>query len=973
MSDPSLRILLVEDNPADARLIPELLRMAGARDLEISSVPRLSEATPILARGGIDLILLDLNLPDSTGLETLTRALAAAAQTPVIVLTGLHDERVGMQALQAGAQDYLVKGQVSGELLVRSIRYGLERSAREHEQRETEASEKLLAQAGEELANSLDERTTLCSIARLIVPRLADWCVIDLLDESGEIEVREVIAEKAELEERLREMWTRDPHPRSPDTHPLREAHREGETRLLPMVNDELSRRAAQDPTDLQMLRELAPESGMQMNMVVRGRVLGTLMLGRVDPGRRLTERDLALVGEVGRRAALALENARLYSAACEAQRRAERAAERIQHQEALTAALSAALKPQQVAAALIQHILSTLRAPAGAMYLLREDFAGFDLVRAVGLSRANLERWQRIAWEERNPLSDAARLEEPVIVRADEWEVRYPGLCPLSAAGGPVVVVSLAAGTGCLGALALELSSAGAREDDLAVLLACTRKCAIAMERALLYAREERARSEAEIAARSRDEVLGVVAHDLRNPLASIASYASLLGDVAPDEQRRKYLGAISAATQRMDRLIQDLLDVSSLDAGRFRIEIRSESIQSLLHEATETMQVEAARKNVAVIFSASECVPRIPMDRDRMLQVLGNLLGNAVRFTPSGGQVTLRAETHGREVLFLVTDSGRGIPAEHQPRLFDRFWQAETTKSAGVGLGLTIAKGIVEAHLGRIGVESKPGAGCTFFFALPIDDSDSTDGGPAPALLDETVVDEAPEPQTAPIRVLLVDDHPALRRGLEEQLRRSGGFEVVGTASTGEEALEQTRLRKPDVVLMDLVMPGMGGLEAMRLIRERFPEAKVLAVTAESEGDALLPVLRAGGSGFVRKITAHDDLLPAVRAAARDETFLYASGNQLVLREYMAAAEHDAMLKSLAKHDRDILALAAEGFNSAEIGKRLFLSPKTVDSYRSRAMRKLGLSHRSELVQFALSTGLLTLESGRTTPASR
>lgn len=181
----------------------------------------------------------------------------------------------------------------------------------------------------------------------------------------------------------------------------------------------------------------------------------------------------------------------------------------------------------------------------------------------------------------------------------------------------------------------------------------------------------------------------------------------------------------------------------------------------------------------------------------------------------------------------------------------------------------------------------------------------------------------------------------------------------------------MEKTRLHEPDVALMDLVMPGMGGLTAIRLIRERFPQVKVLAVTAEAERDALLPVLRAGGSGFIRKTTAHEDLLPALGTAARDEVFLYPSGNHLLLRDYIAVAEHETRLQSLSEHERNILALAAEGYSSAEIGRRLYLSPKTVDSYRSRAMRSLRLSRRTELVRFALNTGLLSLEREHPEPA--
>jgi DNA-binding NarL/FixJ family response regulator len=191
--------------------------------------------------------------------------------------------------------------------------------------------------------------------------------------------------------------------------------------------------------------------------------------------------------------------------------------------------------------------------------------------------------------------------------------------------------------------------------------------------------------------------------------------------------------------------------------------------------------------------------------------------------------------------------------------------------------------------------------------------------------------------------IRILLVDDHPVLRSGLEALLDLEEGMQVVGQASTGEEGVDKARLVRPDVVVMDLAMPGMDGLEATR--------------------EFLLPVLEAGGSGFVRKTSADEDLIHAIRTVARGEVFLYPSATRLLLRQYRAVDEKgaDDPLEKLSEREREVLGLTAEGFSSAEIGKKLFLSPKTVDTYRARLMQKLGLSHRSELVRLALQTGLL------------
>jgi DNA-binding NarL/FixJ family response regulator len=211
--------------------------------------------------------------------------------------------------------------------------------------------------------------------------------------------------------------------------------------------------------------------------------------------------------------------------------------------------------------------------------------------------------------------------------------------------------------------------------------------------------------------------------------------------------------------------------------------------------------------------------------------------------------------------------------------------------------------------------------------------------------------------------IRILLVDDHPVLRSGLEALLDLEEGMQVVGQASTGEEGVEKARLLRPDVVVMDLSMPGMDGLEATREIVAGPTPPKVLVLTSQAEDEFLLPVLEAGASGFVRKTSADEDLIEAIRTVARDEVFLYPTATRLLLRQYRTAGEKAATspLQKLSEREREVLALTAEGYSSAEIGKKLFLSPKTVDTYRARLMQKLGLTHRAALVRLALETGLL------------
>ena len=211
-------------------------------------------------------------------------------------------------------------------------------------------------------------------------------------------------------------------------------------------------------------------------------------------------------------------------------------------------------------------------------------------------------------------------------------------------------------------------------------------------------------------------------------------------------------------------------------------------------------------------------------------------------------------------------------------------------------------------------------------------------------------------------PIRIVLADDHAMFRAGLAALLESEDRFEVVGEASTGEEAVELARILKPDIVVMDLSMPGTNGLEATRRITALGLDTSVLVLTVHAEEEYLVPVVEAGASGYLTKTSADTDLIEALKVVSRGQVFLPPKATTLLLKQYKKAeADDEPALSALSSREREVLALTAEGFSAREIGKKLFISPKTVDTYRSRIMEKLGLSHRSELVRFALKVGLL------------
>ena len=239
--------------------------------------------------------------------------------------------------------------------------------------------------------------------------------------------------------------------------------------------------------------------------------------------------------------------------------------------------------------------------------------------------------------------------------------------------------------------------------QGDLRLAEALADRAAMAIENARLYRASVHA-------TQLRDQVLGVVAHDLRNPLSAILMQASALKRQGPEPERRsqKPMEVIHRAATRMNRLIQDLLDVALMEAGQLTIERARLSAGGLIAEAVDMQRPLASSSSLELRVDVDPDVAEVWGDRDRLLQVFENLIGNAIKFTQAGGRITVGAASRDDEVVFWVADTGCGIASENLPRVFDRFWQATRAGRLGAGLGLPITKGIVEAHGGRIWVES-------------------------------------------------------------------------------------------------------------------------------------------------------------------------------------------------------------------------------------------------------------------------
>jgi len=416
-----------------------------------------------------------------------------------------------------------------------------ERDARARAER-AESGQRFLYEATAILTSSLDYEETLERVTRLAVPELGDWCTVDLIGPDGRIRnfaVAHTDPAKAAVARRLTSKYPTDPNAKIG----IPAVIRTGRPEIGRKITDELLVRVARDAEHLRMLRELGLASYLIVPLSARGRVFGTLSLACSDARRRYGPAELELAEHLGRRAGLAIDNARLY------------------------------------------------------------------------------------------------------------------------------------------------------RESQDAI--------------------------------RAREQVLAIVSHDLRNPLGAVNMSAQVIQDHArelDDERLARQAERIKRSSARMEHLITDVLDMASIRAGRFAVERRQEHAESLVHDAIEQHEPLARAKGIQLTADAQIDDARILCDRERVLQVFANVIGNAIKFCSDGDAITVRARRADEAVRFEVADTGPGIAPDELDHVFDAYWSAPAHMRKGTGLGLFIARGIVEAHGGWMGVDSALGRGTTFWFTLPV-----------------------------------------------------------------------------------------------------------------------------------------------------------------------------------------------------------------------------------------------------------
>jgi signal transduction histidine kinase len=404
---------------------------------------------------------------------------------------------------------------------------------------------------------------------------------------------------------------------------------------------------------------------------------------------------------------------------------RAREAAEREERRAAFLAAagqeLAASLEYEQTIAALARLIVPNLA-----------EMCVVDIAEDEGALR-------RLAVAHRNPEDEAVfangigslrqqvpevlvrimQESEPTLVGATSGIYEY--ITGTTDGGGRTIIVLPLVSRGQTIGVATATSPEGRpfTREDLPLFSELARRASLSIDNARLYL-------ESQQAVRAREEVLAIVSHDLRNPLNAVTLGASLLqmsDTLSPDD--REQIETIEVSAKRMARLIADLLDVTRLEGGkRLPIEPEPVPVHELINETEELFRAQAAVAQVALITRVDPEVPSVHADRHRVMQVVSNLIGNSMKFTPPAGSIEFSAKRTDGMVLFTVSDTGPGIPNENLNDIFSPYWQAKRAERMGAGLGLPIAKGIVEAHGGKIWVESEAGKGTRFYFTLPLAD---------------------------------------------------------------------------------------------------------------------------------------------------------------------------------------------------------------------------------------------------------
>lgn len=749
-----------------------------------------------------------------------------------------------------------------------------ERSQRIQEQAARAAAEAaqrqsaFLAEVSAALSSSLDYEQTLQRVANLAVPGFADWCSVDLLNDDrtiNRVAVAHVDPEKVQLGW---EFACRYP-PSLEDGYGIGQVMQTGESELALEVTDDLLAATIQDLEYLNSLRTLGLKSCLVVPLQAQERVLGAISFVCSDSNRHYDATDLALAEELGRRSGIAIENARLFQATQQAREAAEATAKRITRLQQVTASLSESLTPLQVSEVIVEQSMAALGACSALVALLTDTETELEIVKAVGYEPDLVNSWQRFSINAAAPLAETVRTGVPQWMESlGDCINRYPHLVEIYSRYDFAAWMSLPLMTEgkAVGGLLLSFKEyKPLSQDNQEFIIALTRQCAQAISRARLYEAEQTARAAAEQANRIKDEFLAILSHELRSPLNPILGWTQLLrrGQVHPD-RRDSALETIERNARLQAQLIEDLLDISRILQGKLQLNIQAVDLGSTIIAALETVRLAAEAKQIQIYTQFLPLTGMVTGDPNRLQQVIWNLLTNAVKFTPIGGQVEVQLEQCGDFAQIQVIDTGKGITPEFLPYVFEYFRQEDGTTTrqfGGLGLGLAIVRHLIELHGGLVQAFSAgENQGATFTVCLPLVQPELTLPSQAQVVV---------QPGDLSGKHILIVEDDADMRELTSFILTQAGAQVMAAASATQ-ALTLLASPLPDLLLCDIAMPEMDGYTLIKQVRSRPAhqggQIPAIALTAFAGEANQRHALAAGFQGHLAKPVEPEALVTAI-----------------------------------------------------------------------------------------------------------
>ncbi|UJR86398.1 PAS domain-containing protein [Sandaracinus amylolyticus] len=684
---------------------------------------------------------------------------------------------------------------------------------------EARANDAFMAEAAHILGASLDVDETLRRIARLAVPMLGDVCVLGVVERDGRHRQVAEAADDEAQEARLHALRDWSAYPLAPIARAIEHP---GEVPPIIEIDDALLERIAHDADELAILRAIGARTSLAVPIAAHGRTLAVLHVGMARSGRRHGPRHRALAMRLAARAAISLENARLYTEARESAAERARDAQRLGALADISRVFAEVSLDPELAHAAIARIAAQKLGDLATINLLSPDGEWLETVALHHLDPARESLAQAVFAQQPTPVEgslngEAVRSGRSVRIRLDGGASQVltdAGRRYVDAAHAhEVIAAPLEVRGRVLGTIAVTSEREG-RWLDVALLEEIAHRAALLIENARLF-------RAAQDATRMRDELVATVSHELRTPLNAILGWAAI-ARVRTDDATlvTRALDTIDRNARAQAKLVDDLLDVARIVGGTLRLEREDVDPELVARAAIEALRPVADARQVRIELVADAPCPRVRADGSRLQQVVGNLVSNAVKFSRDEGYVRVVLRRHGDALELVVEDDGIGIEPTFLPHVFERFRQARPTPGrgkGGVGLGLAIVRHLVEAHGGSVSVASEGrDRGTRFVVRLPArPDVAESEHGVMPERIAPGVI------RLDGVQVLLVEDDDDTREALRVALSAAGA-EVVD-ARDGAEGLRALDRAVPDVIVSDVAMPVLDGYGFLRAVRAR------------------------------------------------------------------------------------------------------------------------------------------------------